>query len=266
MYLEYWGFKEYPFENVPDPRFFYVSRSHEEALSRLLYAIRMRKGAALLSGEIGCGKTTLTKVCFQHLAPDQFDIGVMVHPRLEGVEFLQEILYQFGVNSGAETKVKCLHLIHEKMLENLKTQKETLLMIDEAHMLAPPALEEIRLLLNFQLNDRFLITIILLGQPELIEKVKAIQQLDQRIPIKYHLAPFDLNESIQYILFRQRKAGKQDNAFTEEAMKKIYDYTKGVPRKINSISDLSLLIGFCENQKDIKPEIIEKIINDGTLL
>jgi len=99
------------------------------------------------------------------------------------------------------------------------------------------------------LNDRFLITIVLLGQPELIEKVKAIQQLDQRIPIKYHLAPFDLNESIQYILFRQKKAGKQDNAFTKEAMEKIYDYTKGVPRKINSISDLSLLIGFCENQK-----------------
>ena len=266
MYLEHWGFKEYPFENVPDPRFFYVSRSHEEALSRLLYAIRMRKGAALLSGEIGCGKTTLTKVCFEHLPPEQFDIGVMVHPRLEGVEFLQEILYQFGVNNGADTKVKCLHSIHEKMLENLKTRKETLLVIDEAHLLTPAALEEIRLLLNFQLNDRFLITVILLGQPELIEKVKAIQQLHQRIPIKYHLTPFDLNESTQYILFRQKRAGKEDNAFTEEAMERIHDYTKGVPRKINNLSDLSLLIGFCENQKEIKPEIIEKVINDGTLL
>jgi type II secretory pathway predicted ATPase ExeA len=139
-------------------------------------------------------------------------------------------------------------------------------MIDEAHLLAPPALEEIRLLLNFQLNDRFLITIILLGQPELIEKVKGVQQLDQRIPIKYHLTPFDLNESIQYIQFRQKKAGKQDNAFTEEAMEKIHVYTEGVPRKINNLSDLSLLIGFCENQKEIKPEIIEKIVNDGTLL
>jgi len=266
MYLEYWGFKEYPFENVPDPRFFYVSRSHEEALSRLLYAIRMRKGAALLSGEIGCGKTTLTKVCFQHLAPDQFDIGVMVHPRLEGVEFLQEILYQFGINNGADTKVKCLHSIHEKMLENLKTRKETILMIDEAHLLSPSALEEIRLLLNFQLNDRFLITIILLGQPELIDKVKSVQQLNQRIPIKYHLIPFDLNESKQYIMFRQEKAGKQGNAFTEEAMEKIHACTAGVPRKINNLSDLSLLIGFCENRKEIKPEIIEKIINDGTLL
>jgi len=266
MYLEYWGFKEYPFENVPDPRFFYVARSHEEALSRLLYAIRMRKGAALLSGEIGCGKTTLTKVCLQHLPPDEFDIGVMVHPRLEGVEFLQEILYQFGVNNGADTKVKCLHSIHEKMLENLKTRKETLLMIDEAQLLTSAALEEIRLLLNFQLNDRFLITIVLLGQPELIEKVKAVQQLDQRIPIKYHLAPFGLNESIQYILFRQRRAGKEENVFTDEAMDRIHHYTKGVPRKINNLSDLSLLIGFCENQKEIKPEIIEKIINDGTLL
>jgi general secretion pathway protein A len=266
MYLEYWGFKEYPFENVPDPRFFYVSRSHEEALSRLLYAIRMRKGAALLSGEIGCGKTTLTKVCFEHLSPDQFDIGVMVHPRLDGVEFLQEILYQFGVNNGADTKVKCIHAIQEKMLENLRTRKETLLVIDEAHLLTPAALEEIRLLLNFQLNDRFLITVLLLGQPELIERVKTIQQLHQRIPIKYHLTPFDVNESTQYILFRQKRAGKEDNVFTDEAMRRMHDYTKGVPRKINTLSDLALLIGFCENRKEIKPEIIEKIINDGTFL
>ncbi len=266
MYLEYWGFKEYPFENVPDPRFFYVSRSHEEALSRLLYAIRMRKGAALLSGEIGCGKTTLTKVCFQYLAPEEYDIGVMVHPKLEGVEFLQEILYQFGVDNGSDTKVKCLHSLHEKMLKNLRARKETLLMIDEAHLLTPAALEEIRLLLNFQLNDRLLITIILLGQPELIEKVKELQQLEQRIPIKYQLTPFDQTESIQYILFRQKRAGKEDSAFTEEAMQRIHDYTEGVPRKINNLSDLSLLIGFCESKKEIKPEIIEKIINDGTLL
>jgi general secretion pathway protein A len=190
----------------------------------------------------------------------------MVHPSLEGVEFLQEILYQFGVNNGADTKVKCLHAIQEKMLENLKAGKETLLVIDEAHLLPPAVLEEIRLLLNFQLNDRFLITVILLGQPELLERVKAIQQLHQRIPIKYHLTPFDLNESIQYLLFRQKRAGREDNAFTAEAMERIHEYTEGVPRKINNLSDLSLLIGFCENQKEIKPEIIEKIIGDGTFL
>ena len=266
MYLEYWKFKEYPFENVPDPRFFYLSRSHEEALTRLLYAIRMRKGAAAVSGDIGCGKTTLTKVCLQELSPDEFDIGVIINPKLEDVEFLQEVLYQFGVNPIGDTKVKCLQLIEEKILQNLNKKKETLLMIDEAQLLTPSALEEIRLLLNFQLNDRFLTTIVLLGQPEFREKIKSIEQLDQRIPIKYHLAPFDLADSVEYILFRQKRAGREDNVFSREAMEAIYEKTKGVPRKINNLCDLSLLIGYSKNEKEIKPEIIESIVNDGTLL
>jgi len=266
MYLEYWGFRVFPFENVPDPRFFYLSKSHEEALTRLLYAAKMRKGGAILSGEIGCGKTTLTKVCIRELPKEKFEIGLIINPKLEPVEFLQEVLYQFHVTEAPETKVKCLKLLNEKMSEHLKLRKETVLMVDEAQLLTKETLEEIRLLMNFQLEDRFLVTIILLGQPELQDKIKDMQQLNQRIPIKYHLAPFDLNDSARYIDFRQKKAGRRENAFTQEAVKRIYESTQGVPRKINNLCDLSLLIGFSKKEKKIEPDMIESIISDGALL
>lgn len=265
MYLEYWGFKEFPFENVPDPRFFYLSRSHEEALTRLVYAAKMRKGGAMLSGEIGCGKTTLTKVAVQDLSGDRFDIGLVINPKLEPLEFLQEVLYQFGVNEVPETKVKCLRALNDKMIENMRANRETLLMVDEAQLLSQATLEEIRLLLNFQLNDRFLITIILLGQPELKDKIKAIEQLEQRIAIRYHLTPFDFNDTARYIVFRQKRAGRNEGVFSKEAVEKIYEYTKGVPRKINNLCDLSLLIGFSKSEKLVHSEIIESIARDGAL-
>ncbi|MFC1891617.1 ExeA family protein [Thermodesulfobacteriota bacterium] len=265
MYLEYWGFDEFPFENVPDPDFFYLSRSHEEALTRLIYAAEMRKGGAMLSGEIGCGKTTLSKVYVQELSSDKFDIGLIINPKLESKEFLQEVLYQFGINEVPESKVDCLRTLNDKMLDNMKGEKETLLIVDEAQLLDESTFEEIRLLLNFQLNNRFLITIILLGQPELRDKIKAIEQLDQRIAIRYHLTPFDMEDTVKYIVFRQKKAGKAENVFSQESIEKIYEYTEGIPRRINNLCDLSLLIGFSTNEKLIETKIIENIITDGAL-
>jgi len=265
MYLDYWGFKVLPFENVPDPRFFYLSKSHDEALTRLIYAGKMRKGSAVLSGDIGCGKTTLIKVCIQELAGENFEIGLVVNPKLEPLEFLQEILYQFGIENVPDTKVDCLQKLNQKMIENMKENKETLLIIDEAQLLERSNLEEVRLLLNFQLNDRFLMTVLLIGQPELRDNIKKIKQLDQRIAIKYHLAPFTFNETVRYVFFRQKKAGRKENVFSKEAFRKIYAHTKGIPRSINNLCDLGLLIGYSKNEKIISSKIIESIINDGAL-
>lgn len=266
MYLEYWGFQVLPFENVPDPRFFFLSKTHEEALTRLIYAGKMRKGGAMLSGEIGCGKTTLIRVCIQKLSKDEFDIGVIINPKLEPLEFIQEILYQFGINEVPETKVKCLQKLNARMIENEKINKETLLIVDEAQLLTESNLEEIRLLLNFQLNHRFLITIMLVGQPEVKSRIKSLQQLDQRIPIKYHLGPFGYEDTASYIGFRLNKAGKKDNIFSTDAIKKIYDHSKGVPRNINNLCDLSLLLGYSQHETSINSTIIESVINDGALL
>ncbi|MBW2609981.1 MAG: AAA family ATPase [Deltaproteobacteria bacterium] len=265
MYLEYWEFNDFPFENVPDPDFFYLAKSHEEALTRLIYAAEMRKGGAMLSGEIGCGKTTLSKVYVQELSADKYDIGIIINPKLEANEFLQEVLYQFDITDIPDTKVKCLRVLNNKMIENMKGNKETILIVDEAQLLDESIFEEIRLLLNFQLNNRFLMTIILIGQPELRDKIQSIEQLDQRIAIKYHLRPFNFEETGQYIVFRQRKAGRDKNVFSSEAIQRIFEHSKGVPRKINNLCDLSLLIGFSSNEKRIAPKIVENIINDGAL-
>ena len=138
MYLKYWGFKVFPFENVPDPDFFYLSKSHEEALTRLIYAAEMRKGGAMLSGEIGCGKTTLSKVYVNELSENRYDIGLIINPKLESKEFLQEILYQFAITDVPNTKVECLRVLNDRMIENMKENRETLLIVDEAQLLDEP--------------------------------------------------------------------------------------------------------------------------------
>jgi len=266
MYLEHWGFKLLPFENVPDPRFFYHSKSHEEALSRIVYAAKMGKGGAMLSGEVGCGKTTVAKVCIQELSGDKFDMALVVNPRLEPLEFLQEVLYQFGIADVPDSKVKCLRVLYEKLQRNHKEGKQTLLLIDEAQMLPDAGLEEIRLLLNAQEHDRFLITLLLFGQPELKARIRNLPQLDQRIPIKFHLPAFGREDSATYISYRQKKAGREKNAFTVEAMERIHENTGGVARKINNLCDLALLVGFSKGETMIDVNNVEAIIQDGALL
>lgn len=266
MYLEYWGFKKFPFENVPDPDFFYLSKTHEEGLTRLIYAARMRKGGAMLSGEIGCGKTTLTRVFVQKLAAEPYEMGLVANPNLGPLEFLQEVAYQLGVTEIPSTKVQTLRSLNEKLIGNGKANRETVLIIDEAQLVSDSVFDEIRLLLNFQLNDRFLINIFLVGQPELKEKVEGIEQLNQRIAIRYHILPFNLDDTLHYIAFRQKKAGRKKDAFDLKAAEKVHEITKGIPRKINNLCDLCLLIGFSKKDGVITPEIVDSIVQDGSLI
>jgi general secretion pathway protein A len=262
MYLEYWGFKEYPFENVPDPDFMYYSQEHEEALVRLIYAAKRRKGAALLTGEVGCGKTVLSKVFIRQLPEDEYDIGLITNPTLEPVDFLKEILYQLGLNPNTNSKADFLDILNKRMLENMKQNKNTVLIVDEAQLVFRQTFEEIRLLLNFQLNDRFLLTLILMGQPELRDIIKDIEQLDQRIGIRYHLNPLNSEEVVKYIAFRLQKAGLTRGIFTRQAVNEVYNYSQGIPRKINNVCDMSLLIGFNSKKKVIDSNIIKEVIKD----
>ena len=266
MYLQHWGFEKFPFENVPDPDFFYLSKTHQEGLSRLTYAAKRGKGGAMLSGDIGCGKTTLTKVYVQKLSAAQFDVGLIINPKLEPLEFLQEVLYQLGVTELPDNKGGCLRALNEKMADNAKAQKGTLLIVDEAQALDNSGFEEIRLLLNSHVNGRFPINVVLVGQPELRGKIKDMEPLEQRIAVKYYLTPFDQEDTARYINFRVKKAGGQESVFTSVAIERIYEITEGVPRKINNLCDLSLLIGFSKKEKKIDPQIIEDIMSDGALL
>jgi len=263
MYLEYWGLEKYPFENVPDPEFMYYSQEHEEALVRLVYAAKRRKGAALLTGEVGCGKTVLSKVFIQQLPDDEYDIGLIINPALEPVDLLKEILYQLGLNNNTNSKADFLDILNERMLENMRQDKTTLLIIDEAQLISKETFEEVRLLLNFQLNDRFLLTLILIGQPELRNIIKDIKQLDQRIGIRYHLNPLNSEEVVKYITFRLEKAGLTKNIFTSQAMDDVYNYSQGIPRKINNVCDMSLLIGFSAKAEAIDSGIVSEAVRDS---
>ena len=265
MYLEYWGLKKFPFENVPDPDFIYYSPEHLEALSRLLYVAKGNKGIVLITGEIGSGKTTLSRVLIQQLPREKYDIGLMVNTTLAPLDFLREVLRSYDLNHGDDlSKSFLLKLFYDKMLENSKQEKGTLLIIDEAQLISKETFEELRLLLNFQLNNKFLLTVILLGQPELRNIVKDIEQLDQRVAIRYHLNPLNFYETLKYMGVRFTKAGLSRNIITKQAAKDIYTYSKGTPRLINSICDTSLMAGFISKAKIIDSKIVTEAVKDIT--
>lgn len=262
MYLEYWGLQEFPFENVPDPDFMYFSQEHEEALIRLLYAVQRKKGCALLTGEIGCGKTTLSRVLIQKLREGESDIGLITNPSLEPLEFLKEIAYQFGLIPQSGQKVDLWNMIKTRMIDNETLDKNTVLIVDEAQLISRETFEEIRLLLNFQLNDRFLLTLILIGQPELRDIIHDIKQLEQRIAIKYHLNPLAKDEAVKYIAFRLRKAGTDKQIFAPDTLDEIYRASEGVPRKLNNICDMALMVGFISKAGFVDLAMAQKVIKD----
>lgn len=263
-YKEYWNLNELPFENVPDPRFLYHSATHEEALMRLLYASKTQKGAAMLSGEVGSGKTTVARTFIQELSSEEYEVGIIENPSLEAEDFLKEVIYQLGIERAVASKLELLHILNDVLLQNLNKKKRTVLVVDDAQAIKDVAIfEELRLLLSFQLNNQFLLTLILIGQSGLRDEVVKIPQLDSRISIRYHLKALDLKETAQYILHRLKIAGMRRNMFTKEAVEKIYEYSGGIPRKINNICDLSLLVGFSKKIELIDSEIIRQLIDDA---
>ncbi|MEA1877599.1 MAG: AAA family ATPase [Bacteroidota bacterium] len=265
MYLDYWGFEKFPFDNVPDPDFFYASEPHKEGLTRLIYAAEMRKGCAMLAGDIGCGKTTMSKVFLKRISEQRYDVAIISNPSMGPKQLLQEVLYKFKITDIPENKFEILRELHNKLTENMRKNKETILIIDEAQLLSKETMEEIRLLLNFQLSNRFLLTAFLLGQPELIENIKRVKALEQRIAIRYFLKPFNFKETIKYILFRQKKAGGRKNVYTRQAIEMVYKHSNGMPRSINNFCDMALLVGFGQKTKMITSAVIRDIIEDGEI-
>ncbi|OGW83545.1 MAG: hypothetical protein A2987_04040 [Omnitrophica bacterium RIFCSPLOWO2_01_FULL_45_10] len=264
MYENYWGLTEKPFENTPDPRFMYYSKKHEEALMRLLYAIKEEKGAAMLTGEYGSGKTILSRIIIDELVKNKiYEVALIIHPQLSPTQFIQEIIYQLKNEHVRGPKPQLLHIMQDVIYKNFNEGKKTLILIDEAQIIKnKETLEEIRLFLNFQLNDKFLITLVLIGQPELLVMVNSIPQLQQRLGIKYHLSGLDKNEMETYIKHRLSVAGAKNEIFNKEAFEVIYNYSEGLPRKINNVCDMCLLIGFGQEAKIIDRQLSERVIKD----
>lgn len=260
MYLTYWGLKEKPFENTPDPKYMYYSIRHKEALLNLLYAVSENKGAALLTGDIGCGKTLIARTLVSRLDPEEFEIALITNPRFDEQEFIREILYQFGVDSIAAKKLETVHTLNDFLYKNSQKGIKTILIIDEAQLIInSDILEEIRLLLNFQLDDQFLLTLILIGQPELRDKIRKMPQLDQRIGIRYHLEHLTFQDTGSYITQRLLQAGREEQIFTDQAVRIVFRYSEGIPRKINTICDLCLVMGSARNLHRIDEGIVQEL-------
>lgn len=198
----------------------------------------------------------------QKLREGESDIGLITNPSLEPLEFLKEIAYQFGLIPQSGQKVDLWNMIKTRMIDNETLDKNTVLIVDEAQLISRETFEEIRLLLNFQLNDRFLLTLILIGQPELRDIIHDIKQLEQRIAIKYHLNPLAKDEAVKYIAFRLRKAGTDKQIFAPDTLDEIYRASEGVPRKLNNICDMALMVGFISKAGFVDLAMAQKVIKD----
>jgi general secretion pathway protein A len=263
MYEAYWELNEPPFDNSPNPKFFYLSPEHEEALVRLVYTVRHRKGCGMLTGEYGCGKTTLSRALIQRLEAERYEIGLLTNPRWDAADFLREALYQLGVETTERRKPELLHMLNDLFFRNFREGRDTVIIVDEAQLLEDDGLfEELRLLMNFQTDDRFLVTVLLIGSPELRDKVRRLKHLDQRITIRYHLNTLDDAHTAAYVAHRLKMAGRTKPIFTEEAVKLIFDFTRGTPREINNLCDVALLVGYTKRATEIGEKIVAEVIKD----
>jgi general secretion pathway protein A len=263
MYEAYWELTEAPFENSPNPKFFYLSPEHEEALVRLVYTVRHRKGCGMLTGEYGCGKTTLARALIQRLEAERYEIGLLTNPSWNAVDFLREVLYQLGVETQEQRKPELFHMLNDLFFRNYQAGRDTVVIVDEAQLIDDDAvLEELRLLLNFQTDDRFLVTLLLIGSPELAVKVRRMKHLDQRIQLRYHVNTLDYTHTSNYITHRLKMAGQPKQLFTEGAVKLIFDFTRGTPREINNLCDVALLVGYSKRVNEIGEKIIAEVIKD----
>ena len=264
MYEQYWGLKEKPFRNTPNPRYLYISEGHEEALTRLLYAVAERKGGLLLTGDYGCGKTLLSRVLLRELSPERYEMAIVASPNLSPMEFLQEVLYQFGVGSRAgATKSELRHRFEAFVKACERLGRHPVLLVDEAQMVREAeTLEEMRLLLNLQRDDRFLLTFVLAGQPELRGIVDGVPQFKQRLTLRYHLGPLGETEVPLYVRHRMARAGAGRAVFTAEAERAVHSATRGVPREINALGDMALLVGYGRGAREIDADLVWDVARD----
>jgi general secretion pathway protein A len=245
MYSDFYGFREAPFNITPDPRFLFFSDRHREAFNHILFGIRERKGFIQITGEVGAGKTTVCRAILEELGP-AVRTALILNPYLTGSQLLRTLLTELGL-PAPEDKVECLQVLNQFLLDQLVLGQDVVLFIDEAQDLADEVLEEVRLLSNLETDQRKLLQIVLVGQPELREKLNAhrLRQLRQRITVRYHLAPLTREEMERYIEHRLHVAGANGApTFSRWALGTIYRYSKGIPRLVNAVCDKALLCGF----------------------
>src|SRR5271155_2483562 len=264
MYLEYYGLKQAPFDITPNPRFLFHSAKHREAFNHMLYGIRERKGFVQLTGEVGAGKTTLCRALLEQLDA-HFSTALILNPVLNADELMKAIATEFGLNVKGRDRLETVSAIGEFLLRQIEHGKETVLIIDEAQNLTEDLLEQVRLLSNIETDDRKLLQIVLLGQPELRDRLNSprLKQLRQRITVRFHLAPLTSVEVAQYIQHRLQVSGAHGRpVFTMPAVWRVFNYSRGIPRLVNAVCDKALLAGFVRRSDRITFSMVGRAIRE----
>ena len=260
MYTDYFGLKEQPFSIAPDPRYLFMGDKHREALAHLIYGVGDQGGFVVLTGEVGTGKTTICR-CLLQQVPDNADVAFIINPKQSINQLLQSIFADLGVScEPGLTSKDLIDQLNQYLLEAHGRGRNTVLIIDEAQNLSVDVLEQLRLLTNLETNEKKLLQLVLLGQPELntlLEK-PTLRQLAQRVTARYHLEALQKNELPSYISFRLSVAGCRNELFSPAAVKRIYHYSKGVPRLINLLCDRCLLGVFATDQHMVTPKVVDK--------
>jgi general secretion pathway protein A len=263
--LSHWGLREPAFAGAPATRFLYLSPAHAEALGRLRYAVRHRKGGAMLTGAWGSGTTTLARALARELDRARFDVALVTDPRLSAPAFLGEILSQFGVTAAATDRRTLLRALEGRLVANLHRGRDAVVIVDEAQLVADESLfTELRLLLNFQTNDRFLISLVLAGSDALIETLRRRPQLAQRCSVRASLTPLDRVQTAQYVRHRLRTAGCEAAPLTEDAVDELFAVTGGTPRAINAVCDLTLLLGAAAGARCVDGALVRRVAAELT--
>jgi len=263
IYDDYFGFREPPFNITPDPRFLFFSQRHREAFNHVLFGIRERKGFIQLTGEVGAGKTTVCRAILEELGP-RYRTALILNPCLTSTQLLRAILAEFGLPRRAD-RAASLESLNRFLLDQVASARDVVLVIDEAQDLDLELLEQVRLLSNLETDQRKLLQIVLIGQPELRETLNArgLRQLRQRITVRYHLSPLDREETERYILHRMNVAGcDRAPTFTPWAIRRIHGYSKGIPRLINAAADKTLLAGFVADTGKLTARHVARAIRE----
>jgi general secretion pathway protein A len=264
VYLEYYGLRQAPFDITPNPRFLFHSSKHREAFNHMLYGIRERKGFVQLTGEVGAGKTTLCRALLEQLDA-RYSTALILNPALNADELMKAIATEFGLNVKGKDRLDTVSAIGEFLLKQIEHGKETVLIIDEAQNLTEDLLEQVRLLSNIETDDRKLLQIILMGQPELRERLNShrLRQLRQRITVRFHLAPLTRIEVAQYIQHRLQISGaKGAPYFTLPAVWRVFRYSGGIPRLVNAVCDKALLASFIARSDRITFPMVGRAIRE----